>query len=432
MGRSKKLGKKSRMTIFALVDCNNFYASCERIFQPRLINKPIVVLSNNDGCVIARSNEAKILGIPMGAPYFKFRNDFKKKGVIVLSSNYALYGDISNRVMTVLSSFTPRSEIYSIDECFLDLSGFDHLNLTEYCKHIRQCVLQWTGIPVSIGVGQTKTLSKIANRLAKTSKKTEGILDLNNSPWIDIALQKTEVNNVWGIGRRWSRVLERQDILTAYDLRAAPERWIRQKFGIVGLRTVKELQGLSCVKLEDESPDKQTICVSRSFGKPLTDYTALKSAIATFSDRASSKVRKHGLIAGEINVFVQTSPFNTDIEQYSKSITLSLHPQTNSTQEIHRAAMRGLNQIFKPNIHYKKAGVILINLSRPEKAVKDLFYPYVQSNDQLSKAYDIINQRFGSGFLQLGQVKKPKTWYMNQNYKTPSFTTRWDELPRAK
>jgi DNA polymerase V len=420
------------MTIFALIDCNNFYASCERIFQPKLANKPLVVLSNNDGCVIARSNEAKTLGIPMGAPYFKYKNDLKRQGVTVLSSNYALYGDLSNRVMTVLSSFTPKSEIYSIDECFLDLSGFDHLNLTEYCQYIRQCVFQWTGIPVSIGIGQTKTLSKIANKLAKKSQKANGILDLNNSPWLDTALQRTKVNDVWGIGRRWSKMLKSQGITTAYDLRETTDGWVRQKLGVTGLRTVKELQGLSCIKLENDPVDKQTVCISRSFGNPLTDYNSLKSAITIFADMASSKIRKYGLVAGGINVFVQTSPFNTKIEQYGKSITVGLYPQTNNFQSIHRAALKGLDKTFRPNICYKKAGILLTDLIRPKDAIKDFFHPYPQNNDQLSKAYDDINQRFGPGLIQLGQVRKPKTWYATQNYKTPSFTTRWDELPCAK
>ncbi len=432
MGRSEELSTKFRMTVFALVDCNNFYASCERVFQPRLIGRPIVVLSNNDGCIIARSDEAKALGIPMGAPYFKFKNYLEKQEVIILSSNYALYGDLSNRVMTTLSSFTPKSEIYSIDECFLDLSGFEHLKLTEYCQHIRQCVFQWTGIPVSIGIGKTKTLSKISNLLAKKSQKTNGVLDLYNSPWLDIALQRIAVGDVWGIGRRWSKALQERGIITAYDLKESPERWIRQKFGIVGLKTVKELQGISCIEIEDESPQKQTVCISRSFGSTLTDYLALKSVIATFADMASCKIRKHGLAARAINVFIQTSPFNPEIEQYNKSITLGLHPQTNNFQDIHGAALKCLDKIFKPNIRYKKAGVILIDLIKPEDVPPNLFHPPSHTSDELSKVCDSINQRFGFGLIQLGQVKKSRTWYMKQNYKTPSFTTRWDELPRAR
>lgn len=420
------------MTVFALIDCNNFYASCERVFQPSLDNRPIVVLSNNDGCVIARSNEAKALGVPMGAPYFKHKERLKRQGVVIMSSNYALYGDLSNRVMTVLSSFSPNVEVYSIDECFLDLSGFDHHDLTVYGQHIRKTVTQWTGIPVSIGIGKTKTLAKIANRLAKKSLKTNGVLDLSETQWLDHALQQTEVGDVWGIGRRWAKILKERGIYTAYDLRKAPEGWIRQKMGVVGLRTVRELQGERCIELEYETPDKQTTCVSRSFGKPLKTYDGLKAAIAEFADMASAKLRKSGLVASSINIFIRTSPFRRDLPQYSNSITIGLYPSSNSLRPVHRAAMQGLREIFKPGIHYKKAGILLLGLVRSEEAPKGLFDFPDEREDKLSEVCDLINRNIGPGLIRLGQVRKTKTWYMTQNHRSPSFTTRWGQLRRVK
>jgi DNA polymerase V len=432
MGGGEKRGAEFGMTLFALVDCNNFYASCERVFQPHLIDQPIVVLSNNDGCVIARSNEAKALGIPMGAPYFKLKDQMQRGGITVLSSNYALYGDLSSRVMTVLSSFSPSIEVYSIDECFLDLSGFDHLDLTEYCRHIQKTVQQWTGIPVSIGIGRTKTLSKIANRLAKKSSKTAGVLDLSQPTWLETALQRTPIGDVWGIGRRWSKMLEARGVFTALDFSQAPEGWVRQKMGVVGLRTLKELQGESCVALEDQTADKQTVCVSRSFGTPLTHYVDMKSAIATFADMASEKLRKANLVAHSLNVFVQTSPFNPQIEQYRNNSTIAFYPASNSLQDIHKAALKGLESVFKADIQYKKAGVLLLGLCRPEDVEQDLFTESAISHDPLSDVCDRINQQLGARLISLGQVKKSKRWYMTQNHKTPSYTTKWNELPKIK
>ncbi len=420
------------MTIFALVDCNNFYASCERVFQPKLINRPIVVLSNNDGCVIARSNEAKALGIPMGAAYFKHKESMRRQGVTVMSSNYALYGDLSNRVMTVLSSFTPNVEVYSIDECFLNLSGFEHRDLTAYGNHIRRTVIQWTGIPVSVGIGKTKTLSKIANRLAKKSPKTNGVLDLSESKWLDYALQQTEVGDVWGIGRRWAKMLNGRGIYTAYDLREAPEGWVRQKMGVVGLRTLKELQGQRCIELEDEAQDKQTICVSRSFGKPLKTVEELRAALSEFTDMASAKLRKDELVADSINIFIRTSPFRRDLPQYSNSTTVGLYPSSSNLRTIHRAAMQGLREIFKPGIHYKKAGVLLLGLKRAEEAPRDLFDFHDEKEEELSKVCDLIHQNIGPGLINLGKVRKNKTWYMTQNHRSPSFTTRWEQLLKVK
>lgn len=418
--------------IVGLVDCNNFYCSCERVFQPELRGKPIVVLSNNDGCVIARSAEAKTLGIPMGAPYFKHRKDMERQNIVVRSSNYALYGDMSNRVMTVLAHLAPNVEVYSIDECFLDLNGLNHMDLTAYARHIKETVEKWTGIPVAIGIGSTKTLAKIANRLAKKSTKASGVLDLSNSQWVDHALAKTEVGDVWGIGRRWASMLTSRGVHTAKDLRDAEDGWVRQKMGVVGLRTVMELRGTPCVDLEVAAPDKQTVCVSRSFGSPMTEQISLHDAISTFAMRAAEKIRKAGLVAGAVNVFVRTDPFRSDQEQYSNSATIGLTPFTNHTQPILSAAQRGLWSIFRENYRYKKAGILLLDLVRQEDAPRTLFDQPCETDNKLMSAFDAINNRFGTGSVSYGQLRKTRTWYMTQNHVSPHYTTRWDELPLLK
>ncbi len=419
--------------IFAIVDCNNFYASCERVFEPHLEGKPIAVLSNNDGCVIARSNEVKALGVKMGEPYFKLKDRIAKDGIIIRSSNYALYGDMSNRVASVLSTFTPSMETYSIDECFLDLSGFEHINLTEYGHEIRHKVKQYTGIPVALGIARTKTLSKIANRLAKKSQKANGVLDLsNNEQWVQIALQRTEVGDVWGIGRRYAKWLTGNGVHTAWDLANAEDGWIRKKMGVVGLRTVHELRGISCVNLEDYQPDKQTTAVTRSFGKMLSSLEELEEAIKTFSFRASEKIRRSGLVTHQISVFVRTNPFREDLEQYSQSVTVGLTRYTNDTREIMKAALLGLRKIYRDGLNYKKAGILLLDLMKADMAPKTLFDVNQPEDDRLMKALDHINNKFGPGSLALGQLCKKRTWYMTQNHKSPSYTTNWNELVRVR
>ncbi|SCA55920.1 DNA polymerase V, subunit C [Candidatus Terasakiella magnetica] len=421
------------MTIFAIVDCNNFYASCERVFEPHLEGKPVVVLSNNDGCVIARSNEAKALGIGMGEAYFKIKPQIQKLGLEVRSSNYALYGDMSNRVASVLSTFSPNIEVYSIDECFLDLTGFEHLDLTTYAQEIRHTVKQYTGIPVALGIAPTKTLAKIANRLAKKSTKANGVLDLTNHPdWIPLALQKTEVGDVWGIGRRYSKWLIANNVHTAFDLAHSEDDWIRKKMGVVGLKTVHELRGISCVELEHHAPDKQTTAVTRSFGKMLDSLDDLEEAIKSFASRAAEKIRTSDLVTNQVSVFVRTNPFREDLEQYTNSITVGLTTYTNDTREILQACLSGLRRIFKDGLQYKKAGIILLDLMKSDSAPKTLFDINQAVDDQLMKSLDKINARFGSGTIALGQLKKSRSWYMTQNHKSPSYTTKWDELVRVR
>jgi len=416
--------------IIALVDCNNFYASCERVFQPKLRNQPVVVLSNNDGCIISRSNEAKAFGIPMGASYFKCRKQMERDGIIVRSSNYALYGDMSNRVMTCLSNYAPDIEVYSIDECFLNFTGMGHVNLTEYCKYIRLEVYRWTGIPVSIGIGTTKTITKIANRLAKNTTKTDGVLDLSkNDVWVDHALRKTEVGDVWGIGRSWSKMLIGRGIITALDYRDAPDGWVRQKMGVVGSRTQMELRGIPCTDLELSITDKKTVCVSRSFWKSFDAYGSLHDALLTFGSRGAEKIRRLGLVAGSVNIFIRTNPHRDNEEQYSNSITVLFPEPTNDTREILGAVISGLKRIYRPKLLYKKGGILLIDLARSDSAPMTLFsQPGVKSR-KLMEAFDEINGRLGSGLVTFGQLRKSKTWYMIQEHVSPHYTTRWDELP---
>jgi len=395
--------------IVALVDCNNFYASCERVFRPDLEERPVVVLSNNDGCVIARSNEAKALGVPMGAPYFKHRDDLRKAGVIVRSSNYALYGDMSNRVVSVLSRFTPNIEVYSVDECFLDLSGFFGIDLVAYGHIIRNTAKQWTGIPVSVGIGPTKTLAKIANRIAKKDPAANGVCDLSRQGSEEESLGNIEVGDVWGIGRRWRKMLEGRDIYTAKDLRDAQDGWVRQKMGVAGHRTVMELRGVPCIDLETVIPDKQTVCTSRTFGKPMTDFESLHAAISTFVMKAAEKLRKLDLVTTHINVFVHTDPFREDRRQYSNSVTIDLLTATNHTGKILAGALRGLKGIYRSNYQYKRAGILLLDLERSDNAPKTLFDQPDERGGRLMAAMDSINDRYGHGMINYGQIRRSST-----------------------
>ena len=301
--------------IFALVDCNNFYVSCERVFQPCLNGKPVVVLSNNDGCVIARSEEAKALGIPMGLPFFQMRERFTGHTIETYSSNYALYGDMSTRVMTILKQFSPEVEVYSIDEAFLNLAGCGNGDLISYGHLIHRSVKQWTGIPISIGIGETKTLAKLANRLAKRSDHVQGVVDLTSSQHQDDILASIPVKDIWGIGRSYSRLLQSNGIRTALELRDADDRWIRQQMGVVGVRIVWELRGISCLPLELSPPPKKSLMVSRSFGRPIATLDEMREAVATYTTRAAEKLRRHRLAAGILSVFLMTNRFKEDEPQ---------------------------------------------------------------------------------------------------------------------
>ncbi len=421
------------MATFALVDCNNFYASCERLFQPRLRGRPVVVLSNNDGCVIARSNEAKALGVGMGAPMFKIRKLVEEHDIAVCSSNYALYGDISERVMSVLGSSAPAYEVYSIDECFLDLDRLGVPDLTDWCRDLRDQTLQWTGIPVSVGVGPTKTLAKLANRLAKKSAKTRGVLDLVHHPqWIDAALRKTPVGDVWGVGRRWTVMLEERGIHTAHDFANAPDGWVRQRMGVVGLRTAHELRGLVCHALEDQPPPKQTTCCSRTFGTVIYAKAQVHDAIMSFAERASEKVRNAGQVSGAVQLFIRTDPFAQDAPQKSVSGSATFHRPTSDTRDIAAAVMRIFERIWRDGYGWRKAGVLLLDLGAPGQAPVSLFDIIDAPDDGLMKAMDQINARYGRGTARLGLAQKEGEWHMRRENLSPSFTTRWGDIPSAK
>ena len=421
----------SKNNSIALIDCNNFYASCERIFNPRLIGKPIVVLSNNDGCIITRSAEAKELGIKMGEPYFKAKKIIDKNNVRVFSSNYSLYGDISQRVMETLARFASDVEIYSIDEAFLGLNGFENYELSKYCKYIRRTIKQWVGIPVSIGVSTTKTLSKIANNLAKKNKEYDGVCILKS--WFDIneALKLTPIEDVWGIGRRLSVFLKKYKINTAYDFTQLDKGWIRKNMGVVGEKTFLELCGVSCIELELIPSDKKSCCVSRSFSKPVEKIDDLEESVSSYGTRVAEKIREEGLVAESMSIFVLTNYFNRKEKQYSNSIKLQLPYPTNNSIKIVKRALEGIRKIYREGYRYKKAGVILYGLTKAKQTRGLLDYDR-ENSDSIMNTLDRINERYGSSTIRLASEGVEKSWRMRRESVSPRYTTRFDDLVEAK
>ena len=421
----------SQNNSIALIDCNNFYASCERIFNPRLIGKPIVVLSNNDGCIITRSAEAKELGIKMGEPYFKAKKIIDKNNVRVFSSNYSLYGDISQRVMETLARFASDVEIYSIDEAFLGLNGFENYELSKYCQYIRRTIKQWVGVPVSIGVSTTKTLSKIANNLAKKNKEYDGVCILKS--WFDIneALKLTSIEDVWGIGRRLSVFLKKYKINTAYDFTQLDKGWIRKNMGVVGEKTFLELCGVSCIELELIPSDKKSCCVSRSFSKPVEKIDDLEESISSYGTRVAEKIREEGLVAESMSIFVLTNYFNRKEKQYSNSIKLQLPYPTNNSIKIVKRALEGIKKIYRQGYRYKKAGVILYGLTKAKQTRGLLDYDR-ESSDSIMNTLDRINERYGSSTIRLASEGVDKSWSMRRESVSPCYTTRFDDLVEAK
>ncbi|MCH7517978.1 MAG: Y-family DNA polymerase [Candidatus Dadabacteria bacterium] len=418
------------MMEFALVDCNNFYVSCERAFNPSLNGKPVVVLSNNDGCAVARSEEAKRY-IGMGAPIFKLMDLVKKHNIHLYSSNYTLYADMSQRVKEVLADFSPNIEPYSIDESFLLLSGDKKLDLDEYGIEMRNKVLQWTGIPTSVGIGPTKTLAKIANKLAKKNKMCQGVLDITNHPRIKDFLASVEVDDVWGVGREYAKLLKRNGIKTALDLRDTNETWIRKKMTVQGLRTVLELRGISCIELEESVPDKKQIVNSRSFGKDLDKYQDVSEAIASYASRAAEKLRKQDSISGHISVWIQTNGFK-DEPQYSNSISCRLPEPTSYTPLLIKYALHLLKKIYKRGYKYKKAGVMLMDLVPAENTQFNLFTKIDHSrNAKLMEAFDKINSSWGSQTIRSAASGVARPWAMKRSRISPEYTTCWDEILRV-
>jgi DNA polymerase V len=411
--------------IFALVDCNNFYASCERVFNPKLEGRPVVVLSNNDGCVVARSNEAKALGIGMGVPAFEVADIIKKNSVEVFSSNYALYADMSSRVMETLSAFTPDIEIYSIDEAFLNLAGFG-CSLTDYGRKIQRTVRKWTGMPVTVGIAGTKTLTKIANRIAKRSAKADGVLDLTDSSYLNKALAETPVEKVWTVGIKTAIKLKRAGIKTALALRDADIGWIRQKFGVVGARTVYELRGICCYQLEQNPPLRKSIIVSRMFARPIESVEELKEAISTYATRAGEKLRLEHLAAGIMTIFVTTSRFIEN--RYFNSHTIRFDVATNSTIELIRAALAGIDRLYRPGCVFKKCGIILGGLVHENRIQRNLFDNVDREKSaRLMRTIDAVNATLDCPVRWAAEgIKQP--WKLKFQRRSRRYTTRWDEL----
>ncbi|MGD0572915.1 MAG: Y-family DNA polymerase [Sedimentisphaerales bacterium] len=412
--------------VFALVDCNNFYVSCERVFNPRLQGRPVIVLSNNDGCVVARSNEAKALGVGMGVAAFEIAGLLKKHNVLSLSSNYTLYADMSSRVMETLSTFSPDMEVYSIDEAFLNLAGISG-SLTDYGHQIRQTVKKWTGMPVSIGIAHTKTLAKIANHISKRSSQVDGVLDLTCAANLEEVLASVPVEKVWGIGIKMTIVLKKAGINTALDLNKSDIGWIRNKFGVVGVRTVYELRSERCYELEQNPPTQKSLVVSRMFGQPIEDIEQLKEAIATYVARAGEKLREQKLTAGAMSIFVTTSRFIKN--KYFNSHTTEFAISTNDTTELIRAAILSIEKLYRRGYQFKKCGVILIGLVPEERMQRGLFDNAEREKAaRLMRAIDTINAKVSSQVRWAVEgINQP--WQVKFRKRSNRYTTRWDELP---
>jgi len=414
----------------ALIDCNSFYVSCERLFNPKIRKKPVVVLSNNDGCIISRSNEAKVLGIKMGEPYFKEKDIIVKNNVQVFSSNYSLYGDISRRVMRTLKRFNSDIEIYSIDEAFLDLSNFPDNEVENVGHEIRNIVLKWTGIPTSIGIAKTKTLSKVANHIAK--KKQSGVTSFIGIENIDSILEKVEINDVWGVGKQLTKFYHKSGIYNAKQLKNVSNTWIKKSSNVLSSRTAMELRGIPCIDLEATSSKRKSCVVSRSFGQRVENFQELKEAIASYSLNASEKIRSESLVTKSITVFIRTSPFQSRFGYYSNSKTIDFPIATNNSIEIVKAAISSLETIFKNGYRYQKAGVMLSRLSDSVDG-KNLFSSEKDKKiNSLMKSIDNTNHRYGRSTLSLASAGVHKRWNTRRQHYSKIDTTDFYCLPTIK
>ena len=414
--------------MFALVDCNNFYASCERVFRPDLNGKPIVVLSNNDGCVIARSNEAKKLGIPMGAPAFKFKDIFEQNDIKVFSANFALYGDMSMRVMSILSTYCPSIEIYSIDEAFLDFSGFKNFDLQKYGEDIAYKVQKSTGIPVSIGFATTKALSKLANKIAKKyPQETKGVYIINTDEKRIKALKWLQVADIWGIGRQHSKKLDALNIKTALEFSLMTDDFVKKEFSVVELRIKKDLEGQPTLQLEEKKV-KKGISTTRSFEKMYTTIEELNERIATFSVTCSEKLRLQKSCCSALMVFVRTNNFRKDLQQYNRSIVVQLPFATNSSIEITKFALQALKKIFIEGLSYKKAGVIIMDFCPENEVQQTLFEQSNPKHKKLMEAVDKLNKDIGQQKVKLAIQDKDRIWKMKQEKLSPRYTTKLKEI----
>jgi DNA polymerase V len=411
----------------ALIDCNSFYVSCERLFNPKIRKKPVVVLSNNDGCIVSRSNEAKALGIKMGEPYFKAKDIIVKNNVQVFSSNYSLYGDLSRRVMRTLKRFNSDIEIYSIDEAFIDLSNFPDNEIEKVAQEIRSTVLQWTGIPTSIGVAKTKTLSKVANHIAK--KKQSGITSFIGVENIDPLLEKVDINDVWGVGRQLTKFYHKNGIYNAKQLKNKSNTWIKKSSNVLGSRTAMELRGISCIDLEKTKSKRKSCVVSRSFGQRVEKYQELKEAVASYCLNASEKIRSESLITKSITVFIRTSPFQSRFGYYSNSKTIDFPIATSDSIEIVKTALTALESIFKNGYRYQKAGVLLSGLSEDTKN-KNLFSTEKDEKIKcLMKSIDNTNYRYGRSSISLASAGVQKRWNLKREHSSKIDTSDFYCLP---
>ena len=412
--------------VFALIDCNAFYVSCERVFNPKLNNKPVVALSNNDGCIIARSKEAKALGIKMGVPLFKVKDIVERENVIVFSSNYTLYADMSRRVMNIISEFTPSIEVYSIDEAFIELTNMN-VDYESYVRQMRKVILQYTGIPVSIGIASTKTLTKVANHIAKDDESLEGVCSLIQHENLDQVLEDTNIADVWGVGRQLSKKLIANGIFNAKLLKNCEDAWVRKMMSVNGLKTVSELREISCLDLEETSATRKSCCTTRSFGKPLINLEDIEQAVTTFARRATERIRGENLIASTVSVFLRTNPFDRN-RYYSNSSTTTLSYPTYDTVQIVKIALQLTKIIFRENYKYKKAGVLLSGFYEKGTETKDLFSETRYRSPKLMSAVDQINERYGSDTIQIATECQMGKWKQKRKNCTQSYTTQLDNV----
>ena len=424
MSSIKYTTKKNKI---ALVDCNSFYVSCERLFNPKIQKKAVVVLSNNDGCVISRSKEAKDLGIKMGEPYFKVKELVKKNKVEVYSSNYALYGDISRRVMKVLKTFSPKVEIYSIDEAFIDLSFIDEKGVEDYGREIRSRVLKWTGIPTSVGIASTKTLSKVANHIAK--KEKAGVIYLNTN--IDEKLKKFPIEDVWGVGKQLSKFYHKNNISNAYDLKNVSNTWVKKGTNVLGAKTAMELRGIPRINLQIDQEKRKNCCVSRSFGRKVKDLNELEESVITHCLNAAEKIRADDQIAKTITVFIRTSPFDKNRRYYSNSKTIDLAIPTSNSIELIKNAVKALTDIYKYGYAYQKAGIILSGLKDANQNDQNLLTPLLENKSKkLMKAIDYTNTKYGRYAISIAQAGLSKGWKMRREHSSKIDTASFDSLPK--
>lgn len=418
--------------MFALVDCNNFYASCQRVFEPKLLGKPVVILSNNDGCVIARSNEAKALGIPMGAPAFEYKTLFDKNNVFVYSSNYALYGDMSSRVMNILATYSPEIEVYSIDEAFLKFKGFELFDLQSIGLDMQRSVTRGTGVPISIGFAPTKALAKVANKIAKKyPERTKSVYTIDTEEKRIKALKWTKIEDVWGIGRKHAKRLQAINIFNAYQFTLLPDEWVRREMAVVGLRLKHELEGIPTLDLEGPK-SKKSIATTRSFEKSMIKLEDISERIATFTTSCAEKLRKQEGHCNMIMVFIHTNYFRKDQPQYSRNIVIKTDFPTNSTIELNHFAQIGLKAIFKEGYHYKKAGVILMGLTPNSETQLSLFNSSNAKHQPLMSVIDKLNKSYGSNIIKFANQSLGRQWKMRQEKLSPSYTTRISDIIKIK